>query len=151
MPYVERWHRRLTVVFAYVMAFSCLVYTVAGPVRDGDVFQTVLFSCGALACVGALEVFRRTRWRRADERRARLLATGTRVRAALVSSRRTGKRIWGRTVFVHTFEYRMPEGVLRAETQALAKPPVGASATIAYDSDAAVVVEDLDRPSALRD
>jgi len=60
-------------------------------------------------------------------------------------------RINNRTVLVHTFEAREAGRVIRAETKAFVHLPIGAEATIAYDttdSAKAVVVEDLDQVAA---
>jgi hypothetical protein len=86
-------------------------------------------------------------WQRADARRERLLTTGVRVPAVLVSSRRTHTNINDRTVLAHTFEARSAGRTIRAEARAFTHLPVGSEATIAYDTadpSKATVVEDLD-------
>jgi hypothetical protein len=86
-------------------------------------------------------------WQRADARRERLLTTGARVPAVLVSSRRTHTNINDRTVLAHTFEARSAGRTIRAEARTLAHLPVGTEATIAYDTSDpsnATVVEDLE-------
>jgi hypothetical protein len=90
-------------------------------------------------------------WQRADARRDALLTTGTRVPALLVSSRATNTRINNRTALVHTFESRQAGRVIRAEAKAFTHLPIGAEATIAYDTTdpaKATVVEDLDGVAA---
>ena len=90
-------------------------------------------------------------WQRADARREALLATGARAPALLVASRATNTRINNRTVLAHTFEAREAGRVIRAEAKAFVHLPIGAEATIAYDTTdpaRAVVVEDLDQVAA---
>lgn len=90
-------------------------------------------------------------WQRADARRDALLATGARAPAMLVASRASGTRINNRTALVHTFEAREAGRVIRAQTKAFVHLPIGADATIAYDTTdpaKAVVVEDLDQVAA---
>lgn len=73
-------------------------------------------------------------WARADASRRRLLDTGVRVPAALVSSRPTGTRIADKVLQAHTFESRSAGRVIRAEARSFAQLPVGTEATIAYDA-----------------
>lgn len=104
------------------------------------------FTAAGLAVLVSLLVLMLV-WQRADVRREALLATGARVPAVLVSSRPTKTRVKNRRIMAHTFEARLPDGVLRVEDFGFAHLPVGTPATIAYDttdSSKAVVVEDLD-------
>ncbi len=85
-------------------------------------------------------------WWRTDERRRTLLATGVRVPASLVSTRRTATQINERHVLAHTFESRATGQVIRAVARTLASLPVGTEATIAFDAANpanATVVEDF--------
>ncbi len=104
-------------------------------------------SCAiALLALIALLVFL-LRWQRADARRDALLAAGARTTARLVSARATATRIRNRTVQAHTFEAHAAGRVLRVEARAFTHLPVGAVATIAYDTEGnATVVDDLDQP-----
>jgi hypothetical protein len=108
------------------------------------------FGLVPLIVVGVLLVFM-LHWQRVDARRDALLSRGLRVPALLVSSRATNTRINRRIVQAHTFESRSAGQVIRAEARAFVHLPVGAEATIAYDSDdptKAIVVEDLDATAA---
>jgi hypothetical protein len=141
--------RRIVVIVLLVqVAWAVPLGLVLGIVLDG-VFL-LAFGGAALAVLVVLLSFMLV-WQRRDARRETLLANGTRTRALLVSSRPTHTRINNRTVLAHTFESRESGRVIRAETRAFAHLPVGAEATIAYDSvdpQNAVVVEDLDRTEA---
>lgn len=99
----------------------------------------------ALVLAGVWSVFR-LGWWRTDERRRRLLVSGIRVRASLVSSRPTHTKVNDRRVLAHTFESRSAGRVIRAVVLCLDDLPVGTEATIAYDPvnpARATVVEDL--------
>jgi hypothetical protein len=111
----------------------------------------LLAFAGAALAVLAVLLSLMLMWQRADARRDALLATGTRAPAMLVASRASNTRINNRTVLVHSFEAREAGRVIRAETKAFVHLPIGAEATIAYDttdSAKAVVVEDLDQVAA---
>jgi uncharacterized protein (DUF58 family) len=111
----------------------------------------LLAFCGAALAVLVVLLSLMLGWQRADLSRERLLTTGARVPATLVSSRPTGTRINSRRVMAHTFESRATGRVIRAEARAFTHLVIGAGATIAYDTtDPArtTVVEDLDEVAA---
>jgi hypothetical protein len=134
-----------------------LLIQVAWLLPSGLVFGFLLdlgflfgFGGGGLVVLAVLLSFMLV-WQRADARREKLLTSGARVPAVLVSSRRTGTEINDRRVLAHTFEARSAGQVIRAEARAFTHLPVGTEATIAYDTTDptnATVVEDLDRVAA---
>ena len=136
--------RIVTIVLLVQVAWALPLGLVLG-VTVGWAF--LLAFVGAALAVLAVLLGLMLMWQRTDARRESLLATGARASALLVASRATGTRINNRTVLVHTFEAREAGRVVRAETKAFVHLPIGAEATIAYDTTdpaKAVVVEDLD-------
>jgi hypothetical protein len=134
----------LLVQVAWALPLGLVLGVVLGPV------YLLAFGGVALAVLAVLLTFM-LRWQRVDAARERLLTTGTRVPAVLVSSRATGTRVGNRIVQAHTFEAREPRGTVRAEARALVHLPIGTPATIAYaatDPSHATVVEDLDALAA---
>ena len=112
-----------------------------------DRTYAVVFGAAALVVLAVLLSFMLA-WQRADARRATLLTHGTRLPARLVGSRSTSTRIHNRTLLVHTFEARDAGRVVRARQKAFTHLPIGAEATIVYDTTdpaRSAVVEDLDR------
>jgi hypothetical protein len=137
--------RIVTIVLLVQVAWALPLGLVLG-VTVGWTF--LLAFVGAALAVLAVLLGLMLSWQRTDARRDALLATGARAPALLVASRPTGTRINNRTVLVHTFEAREAGRVVRAETKAFVHLPIGAEATIAYDTTdpaRAVVVEDLDQ------
>lgn len=136
--------RIVTIVLLAQVAWALPLGLVLGAVLDWN--YLLAFGGAALAVLVVL-LSLMLGWQRADAARERLLTTGTRVPAALVSSRPTGTRINGRRVVAHTFESRTGGRVVRAEARAFAHFPVGTEVTIAYDTTdpaRATVVEDLE-------
>jgi hypothetical protein len=139
--------RIITTVLLIQIAWMTAAAVALGITMDAGLLYG--FGSGALVVLAVLLGFMLV-WQRRDARRDALLATGVRVPALLVSSRRTGTQVNNRVVQAHTFEYREAGRVIRAETRAFAHLPVGTEATIAYDRAdpaRAVVVEDLDGDS----
>lgn len=136
--------RRIVTTVLLTLAAVFLVVGVALGLALGPVF--LVANGGAAVVLGGVWSVFRLVWWRADERRRRLLATGLRVPASLVSTRRTHTQVDDRTVLAHTFESRSTGRVIRAEARSFARLPVGTEATIAYDAADpanATVVEDF--------
>jgi hypothetical protein len=136
--------RIVTIVLLVQVAWALPLGLVLGAVLD---WTYLLAFGGAALAVLVVLLSLMLGWQRADARRERLLTTGTRVSATLVSSRPTGTRIHNRRVVAHTFESRTGGRVVRAQARAFAHLPIGTEATIAYDTTdpaQATLVEDLD-------
>jgi fumarate reductase subunit D len=141
--------RRIVVIVLLVQfAWAVPLGLVLGATLD---WNYALAFCGAALAVLVVLLSLMLAWQRADAVRERLLASGTRVPATLVSSRATGTRVNRKVVQAHTFESHAAGRVIRAEARAFAHLPVGTEATIAYDTTdprRATVVEDLDAMAA---
>jgi uncharacterized protein DUF3592 len=136
--------RIVTIVLLVQVAWALPLGLVLGFVLD---WVYALAFCGAALAVLVVLLAFMLVWQRADARRDALLTHGTRVPGLLVDSRPTSTRINNRTLLVHTFEAREAGRVIRAQAKAFTHLPIGAEATIAYDTtdpEQAAVVEDLD-------
>jgi hypothetical protein len=133
--------RKVVIVVSLVLAACCALLAV--------LLSGLLAALGGaalvlLALTGVLTLW----WRRRDVDRAGLVATGLRTTALLVSSRALRTRVHNRRLQEHVFEARVVDHRIRVVARSVAHLPIGAEATIAYDSvdpTRAVLVDDLER------